>query len=446
MSKIRYVHVGTGQRAWMYINALMKDFSDTGELCALCDSNQHRMDFYNRYIAEHYSHAPLPTYKAVEFDRMISEIKPDKVIVTSIDRTHHKYICRAMELGCDVITEKPMTIDAEKCQQILDTQKKTGRNITVTFNYRYSPRNTRIKEILRSGLVGQVASVHFEWLLNTNHGADYFRRWHRDKKNSGGLLVHKSTHHFDLVNWWLDSEPELVFAMGTLAFYGKENAESRGITDFYFRCRDNATAQQDPFRYEKPSGSWGKIYDGLYFDSEVEDNYYRDKSVFGDGINIEDNMGVMVRYRNKAIMTYSLNAHAPWEGYRVCFNGTRGRLEFNIVEVSDSPNKVAGDYSAVQFDGATPLGVPRAQMLPEILFQPHWGKPYVISYPEVPGDADHGGGDVLLLNHVFRGVGNDPLGLAANYVDGAKSILTGIAANRAMATGLPVMIKDLIHF
>ena len=99
MSKIRYVHVGTGQRAWMYINALMKDFSDTGELCALCDSNQHRMDFYNRYIAEHYSHAPLPTYKAVEFDRMISEIKPDKVIVTSIDRTHHKYICRAMELG-----------------------------------------------------------------------------------------------------------------------------------------------------------------------------------------------------------------------------------------------------------------------------------------------------------------------------------------------------------
>ena len=143
--KLRYVHVGTGQRAWMYITALMKNYADVGELCALCDTNQLRMDFYNSYIKEKYRHNPLPTYKADEFDKMISEIKPDKMIVTSMDRTHHKYICRAMELGCDVITEKPMTMDAEKCQLIIDTQKRTGRNVSVTFNYRYSPRNTKVK-------------------------------------------------------------------------------------------------------------------------------------------------------------------------------------------------------------------------------------------------------------------------------------------------------------
>ena len=172
------------------------------------------MDFWNKFFKEEYKHKPLPTYKADQFDRMIAEIKPDKVIVTSMDRTHHKYICRAMELGCDVITEKPMTMDAEKCQQIIDTQKRTGRHVTVTFNYRYSPRNTKIKEIIKSGLVGDITSVHFEWMLNTSHGADYFRRWHRCKNNSGGLLVHKATHHFDLVNWWIDSQPETVFSMG----------------------------------------------------------------------------------------------------------------------------------------------------------------------------------------------------------------------------------------
>ena len=441
--KPRYVQVGTGQRSWMYMTALMKEHAADGELCALCDTNSRRMDFWNRYFREKFGHAPLPTYRASDFDRMIAEIKPDKVIVTSMDRTHHLYICRAMELGCDVITEKPMTIDAEKCQQILDTAKRTGRHVTVTFNYRYSPRNTKVKEIIRSGLVGNITGVHFEWMLSTDHGADYFRRWHRDKNNSGGLLVHKSTHHFDLVNWWLDSEPETVFAMGALRFYGKANAESRGVGSFYYRCRGSEAAAHDPFRYRGPRDpEWAKIYNGIYFDSESEDGYFRDLSVFGDGISIEDNMGVMVRYKNKAILTYSLNAHAPWEGYRVCFNGTKGRLEFNVVEVSNY--QADGKDTPVDFPGAHPLESSRAALVPEILFQPHWGKPWVIDYPEVAADADHGGGDVLLLKHLFQGVKSDPLGLAADYLDGAKSILVGIAGNRSMQTGQPVRVDSLV--
>ena len=53
---------------------------------------------------------------------------------------------------------------------------------------------------LASGTIGKVISVHFEWMLDTVHGADYFRRWHRLKEKSGGLMVHKSGHHFDLVS------------------------------------------------------------------------------------------------------------------------------------------------------------------------------------------------------------------------------------------------------
>ena len=96
--------------------------------------------------------------------------------------------------------------------------------------------------------IGQVTSVHFEWLLNTRHGADYFRRWHRDKRNSGGLLVHKSTHHFDLVNFWIGSHPETVFAFGDLMYYGRENAEARGVTQFYNRATGNKVAKEDPLR------------------------------------------------------------------------------------------------------------------------------------------------------------------------------------------------------
>jgi hypothetical protein len=122
-----------------------------------------------------------------------------------------------MNAGCDVITEKPMTTDAPQCLQILETCRRTGRRCRVAFNYRYSPPRAQVKDLLMRGEIGDVLSVDFHWLLNTHHGADYFRRWHSQKKISGGLFVHKSTHHFDLVNWWLGAVPVSVAATGTFS-------------------------------------------------------------------------------------------------------------------------------------------------------------------------------------------------------------------------------------
>jgi predicted dehydrogenase len=189
--KKKYAVVGAGGRARFFYEAIAGEFRETSELVSFCDVNRIRMDYANSILEERYGYRKVNTYKPNEFDAMIEKEKPDVVIVTSIDRTHHHYIIRAMELGCDVITEKPMTIDEEKCQAILDAVNRTGRKLRVTFNYRYAPHNTKIKQLLMNGTIGDVISVHFEWLLNTEHGADYFRRWHRDKRNSGGLLVHK---------------------------------------------------------------------------------------------------------------------------------------------------------------------------------------------------------------------------------------------------------------
>ena len=439
MGKKRYVIVGTGGRSNMYIKALTSGtYKDCAELVAMCDLNQGRLDYYNRRIVEEYKYPhALPTYPHTQFEQMIREQKPDTVIVTTIDRTHHLYACRAMELGCDVISEKPMTIDAEKCQQIIDTQKRTGKKFTVTFNYRYAPHNTRIKELLSSGICGEITSINFEWLLDTNHGADYFRRWHRNKRNSGGLMVHKSTHHFDLINWWISSVPVTVFAMGDLKFYGRENAEKRGITEFYERASGDPIAKKDPFAL-RISGT--TLIEDLYFKNEKYDAYIRDRSVFSDGIDIEDNMSVMVRYANKAVMNYTLCAHCPYEGYRVVFNGTKGRLEFFHVERGVTP--VGEDLSEFGMRESEKEGLSRKEMSPEIVFQPHFGKPQIFTYEK--GEGGHGGGDPKLLDNLFIGVKDDPFGHAANYVDGAYSILTGIGANISMRTGLPVQVQELI--
>lgn len=428
MAKKKYVLVGTGGRAEFFYSAIASQFKETSELTAFCDINQTRMDYANRLLEEKYGYPKVRTYLPEQFDAMIETEKPDAVIVTSVDRTHHTYIIRALELGCDVVTEKPMTVDESKCQAILDAVKRTGRKVRVTFNYRYAPHHTKARELIMDGVIGDVHSVHFEWLLNTMHGADYFRRWHRDKRNSGGLLVHKSTHHFDLVNFWIGSQPEEVFAFGDLMFYGRENAEKRGITRFYERATGNPIAKDDPFALHLDENPHLKA---MYLDAEHEDGYRRDQSVFGDGISIEDTMGVMVRYKNKAILTYSLNAYMPWEGYRIALSGSKGRIEMSIIEQSYVNS--GGDKA---LEGALKKK--------SIMVYPMWKPPYEAEVVE--GKGGHGGGDPVLLEDIFGTPVADKFNRAANHEDGARSILTGIAANRSIRTGQPVRVDDLVKF
>lgn len=428
-TKVRYAQSGIGGRARMYYEALCSTYTDTCELVAFCDQSRTRMEYANRMVKEKFGHDPIPTYDYTEFERMIREKQPDVIIITTVDRTHDDYIVRAMEMGCDVVTEKPITTDEKKAQRIIDAQKRTGRHIRVAFNYRYAPHHTKVRELIRDGVIGEVYSVHFEWLLNTVHGADYYRRWHRNKANSGGLLVHKATHHFDLVNFWLGTEPDTVFAFGDLNFYGRQNAEKRGVKNFYYRCHGSEAAKGDHFAIDMDSNP---VLKAMYLDAEADSGYIRDRSVFGDDISIEDTMAVLVRYKNNAMMSYSLNSYMPWEGFNVMINGSKGRIEYHAVE---RPYINAGGDK--KNEGAT-----RSY---EIKVCPMIGEPYLV--PIVKGEGGHGGGDPVMLEDLFHpGAKEDPFHRAADHVDGIKSILTGVAANKSIASGMPVKIRSLVEF
>ena len=419
-----YVLVGVGGRSAMYRDAFLSDFKDTTKLLGICDSNEGRL----RLAAESLKPAnkQLKTCSAAGFDEMLRTLKPDCVVVTTIDRMHDDYICRALEAGCDVITEKPMTIDADRCQRIVDTAKRTGKSVRVTFNYRYSPPRTQVKELLLSGVIGKILSVNFEWLLNTTHGADYFRRWHRHKENSGGLVVHKATHHFDLVNWWLSTAPVKVYAAGKRSFYNADQARRYGLESHGERCQSCSLKDKCNFYLDISS-----IEDmrKLYLENEQYDGYLRDRCVFGDDISIEDTMNLVVEYKSGAIMSYCLNTFMPWEGYRVQFNGTKGRLEHDCMEAS-----------YISGDGTIPGGLIPGATHTKVF--PNFQGPYDVEVRT--GEGGHGGGDVVMLADIFNGGGDDPLMRSADYVEGAYSILTGIAANKSFETGQAVMVADLV--
>ncbi|WP_129839066.1 Gfo/Idh/MocA family oxidoreductase [Streptomyces sp. RFCAC02] len=422
----RYAIVGLGHRSQMYLGALLGDWSDAGEIVAFCDTNRTRMAHANARVTAT-GRPAVPTFGPDAFPAAIEHA--DTVIVTTVDATHARYVVAALDAGRDVVVEKPLTVDAEGCARIAEAAERSAGRLVVTFNYRYAPRNAAVRELIAAGRIGEVTAVHFEWVLDTMHGADYFRRWHRRRENSGSLLVHKSTHHFDLVNWWLGTHPELVFAQTGLRFYGAGNAgaaQSAGPRPP--RAHGAPGLGTDPFLLDMAADPYLK---SLYLDAEHEDGYIRDQDVFTEGVDIDDTMSVLVRYGNRATLSYSLTAYAPWEGYRVMFTGTRGRLELDVCERSWTPPQAAIDPSFTGAGGDE--GIYERLTLHE-----HWKRPERVEIRS--GDGGHGGGDELLMNDVFHGAADDPLARQAGFRDGIRSVLTGVAAAESARTGQPVLL------
>ena len=419
----------------MYLDAISGDHRDDAELAGLVEPNPGRLEFH----LDRLSNAGLDvngvfTGHPDELERILSETSADRVIVTSPDYTHAELIMRSLDAGVDVVVEKPLTINPEGTRQIADAVQRSGRQVIVTHNYRYSPRNSGLKELIKNGAIGTPLSVTFEWVLDTAHGADYFRRWHRDKTNSGGLLIHKASHHFDLVNWWLADTPTQVYARGGVQFYGAENAAVRGIGPHPERgTHDGAHSPWELDLRDDPR------LKALYLDSEAYDGYQRDQDVFGPGVTTEDNLAVIVDYARGATLSYSLNAHSPWEGYRVAVNGDEGRAELDVVEraavLTDAEGRYVVDPSAAAVESSTRTGGER------LTLQRHWEVAQDVKIEE--GAGAHGGGDALLLADIFRGAGEDWLERSADWVDGVRAIAVGMAGNESLRTGQSVKITDL---
>jgi predicted dehydrogenase len=407
--KKRLALVGTGDRGTnMWGKPVVSTFSDYVEFVALCDINPKRMEAARAIIG-----IDVKCYPARDFDLMIQEARPDVVIVTTTDCFHEKYIVRAMELGCDVISEKSIAIDADQCQRIADTEARTGRKVNVGFNVRHMNESIEMKKILLSGELGKVISIDYHECLDTSHGASYFRRWHGKKAYSGTLLLHKASHHFDLINWLLESEPIDVQAIGKLSFYGHNN-NFRGRN-----CRDCLFTSKCKFYWDITKDA--KMM-ALYVNCEDEDGYHRDGCVWDNEIDIYDTSSVQVNYDNGTQLTYTMHAFLPYEGQRISFSCEFGRLDVNLNY--SQPWNVEGTYEfRLTRDRQTT-------------------KYWILK----PGEGSHGGADPHLRELMFKPGTKDEFNSRADSRAGIMSSLIGIAARQSIETGKKVQIAGLVKF
>jgi len=425
LAKKRLVMVGTGIRGTSFWGRrLVEAYGDLVSFVGLCDINPGRLDYAKRYM-----NVDCPTF--TDFDEMLRETNPDLVIVTTVDATHDEFIIKSLERGIDVLTEKPLTTDEHKCQRILDAERKAGKKVIVGFNYRYQPHASEIKDILVKKSIGRIVSVDFNWYLNVYHGASYFRRWHGLRNKSGTLLVHKATHHFDLLNWWLDSDPVEVMAYGALEHYGK-NHSFRGD-----KCRTCPYKEQCQFYWDITNDQ--RLMD-LYVHNEHYDGYIRDNCLFRHEIDIYDKMSVQIKYANDVLVNYSLTTYSPYEGWRIAFNGFDGRID----SWQDIPWRRAERINQAELHAQemSQSEILEASNYKEIMIMKNFGDYEQVKVRQ-PG-AGHGGGDARMQDMIFRNPDmDDPLRHRAGLRDGAFSILIGIAARKSIESGRPVRIADL---
>ncbi|HEY3563172.1 MAG TPA: Gfo/Idh/MocA family oxidoreductase [Kribbella sp.] len=392
------------------------DLSQYAEVVAIVDTDADRVAEFNQAL-QRLGRATIPFFAQTQYDEMLATVAPDAVIVTSPDHTHEQYIVGALRHGVDVITEKPMVTTAASARAVLAAERESAGSVQVTHNFRYPAAHREVKRLIQAGTIGRVTRVVMDYHVDLRHGASYFLRWNRRRELSGGLQVHKSSHHFDLLNWWIGALPEEIFGYGALNYYGPSSPHrvDARAEDPYF------LAQQGSGVFPTDDGTAREGLFGLHYPGQYPAS--RPLYLYDAEIDIEDTYSAIARYPSGACLTYSVDFSSTWEGFRVSIAGTHGSISLLHGRTVDGTGLPASD---------------------EITVAELFGSSRVIAVrPETGG---HGGADPLMRRDLFTGPSPESveLGLLATGTEAAYAVAMGDALTHSFTTHRPVNLPHLL--
>ncbi|MFH0807519.1 MAG: Gfo/Idh/MocA family oxidoreductase [Elusimicrobiota bacterium] len=413
-NKRKYLLAGAGARGLNTFAApILKEFSYNSTLTGLYDISLKRLQGAKEILG-----VALPVY--TDFALAMKELNPDCVIVCTPDYTHAQYVIKALKMNKDVISEKPLCISSQQCKEISDAAKKSKGRVFTAHNFRFGPAMTTIKKIISEGKIGKPLSVFFNEKLDRCHGADYFRRWHRLKENSGGLLIHKASHCFDLINWVIGSKPKEVFANGKVGFYGKNGPYRAKRCRECDKYKDKCDFYADLFKNEDSKK--------MYLNAEEKNGYFRDQCVYDKGITTEDLANVIYSYENGVLVNFMLCAFSSYEGIDIIIEGTKGRLEYSMVH---DTRWFAGNV--------TVFGMEKHIGEKIQLYLINEG---VKESPIPRAEGEHGGADPAMREALL---GSNPdrqlTNMLATLEEAISAVLIGAAANKSIAGHKSVKIN-----
>ena len=341
----------------------------------------------------------------------------DVVVIATPDDRHYEPCMKALDLGYDVLLEKPVAPTAKECRAIREKTKKTGRIVAVCHVLRYAPYFMALRDVVRSGAIGDVISIqHMEPIQYAHMSHSYVRGNWRSSKETTPIILAKSCHDLDILRWIIDKPCKSISADGALTFFKAENAPEGApkyctdgcphqgkcpydAVDIYTRQKRHLgvfdlNGSKDPAlilsRLKDPRyNSYGRCV--FHCDNDQPDHYVADMVFEGD-----------------VTASFTMDAFTPKGGRRTRIMGTMGYIEGDMKE-----------FTVTDFLTRTP-------------------KVWNMAVAEIPeyAQSGHGGGDHRLVRDFLEAVDRQDAGHLSSSIDvSIESHLMGFAAERSRRSG-----------
>ena len=359
---------------------------DTAEMSAVCDRNPAMLERYRE------EHPDSRAYLCSDWKELLANPDVDAVCIMVRDQYHEEIAVAALEAGKAVYLEKPMALSVEGCDRILETAWRTGSKLFIGHNMRYVPSILKMKEIIDSGLIGEIQSVWVRHFIN--YGSCYFSHWCARRETCNGLLLQKGAHDIDVIHWLAGGYTTRVVGMGRLSVYNR------------------TTGRLAPGEAPDRKISWDP---GCWPPLEL-------KGLDPD-LNVEDHNMMLMQLDNGVQASYEQCMYTPDAERNYTFIGTRGRVE-NI-----------GDFGDCRIHVWTRRG---SRSEPDII------------YHLKATDEGHGGSDPEIVNAFFDFVrtGKNPV---VSPVAARNAVAAGAMAHYSMRHGnipmdIPPVRPELLEY
>jgi predicted dehydrogenase len=307
MKKYRIGVIGAGARGETFARQLYAGM-ERASLFGICDRDADRLGKFVDYCE---LKGARTFTDSAEFFR---QPDLDAVIITTPDFTHRDVALQAMRAGKDIYLEKPVAPTSEQCREIIRCQRETGRTAFVGFNLRAASESERLKDIVSSGILGQILHVEGLEQLSVAHSASFMRRFHRKRENTGGLLNHKCCHDLDRILWLIGHERRVakVARFGGLNVFLPRKAPAK-------TCHECPPGIYQACPYKDTAGFVFPVHGDRPIHHQSSDIYGGDLCMYNDDKSVFDNQTVILEWD-----------HGVRGNFNVQLFQSRGRREVRI--------------------------------------------------------------------------------------------------------------------
>jgi predicted dehydrogenase len=282
--------IGCGERIKKILKILVKEMPEV-KIKSIFDVSEKQINEFRKDFG-----------KGIKAEKKYEKITKDKeiewIFVGSPNYAHKDQIISGLKNKKNIFSEKPLAINFEEIKEIKEEFKKNGKRFLVSYPLRYSPHYKKVREILESGKIGKIISFEFNETLTFNHGSFIMSDWRRLEKFSGGHLLEKCCHDFDVANLLIKSLPSRVASFGGLNLFKEENKE---------------LIKHIKIDWEE----FGRKYPKNPFMSEKD---------------VVDNQVIIFEYRNGVRATFHTNCAATMPERRIYICGTKGTLKTDVLK------------------------------------------------------------------------------------------------------------------